>query len=479
MRNKAMGVFALSMINVAAVLSIVNFPETAEFGCRIVFYIGAGALFFFVPVALVSAELASTFPEDGGMYLWIKEAFGPKWGLAAVLMQWMNSLPWFATVLVFVATASAYVWNPALAESRLYVYAAIVVSMWLCTFASFRGIRAYAFLSAFGAIAGTLLPAFFIILLAGIHLWNAKPEIPVSPGAFLPDLRRPGDWMLLAGMMVSIAGIDMPAVHVRDVENPRKNFPRAILISSVLILGTSILGSLSIALIVNPAELSMASGTMEAFHILLKQERLGFLIAPTAFLLIAGALATALSWTLGPSKGLLKAAQEGLAPAWLGATNRFGVPTRILVIQAAVPSVVALLVFVMPTIGNAFWVMMALSSQLYMMMYLLMFAAAISLRRSRPNLERPFRVPGGKAGMLVVAGAGFLTSLAAMICGLIPPESIRAKGAAAGISYSCGLIAGTQLVLWGALLALRMRKKQGKSEGRRVENTFDKPEKRM
>lgn len=106
-KSNKMGVFTLSMLNIAAVLSIVNFPEQAEYGYAIIFYITAASICFFIPTALVSAELAAAWPKDGGMYLWVKEAFGPKWGFVAVCMQWLNSLPWYATVLTFVATTLA------------------------------------------------------------------------------------------------------------------------------------------------------------------------------------------------------------------------------------------------------------------------------------------------------------------------------------------------------------------------------------
>ena len=106
-KKAGMGVFTLAMLNVAAVLSIRNLPSQAEYGWSIIFYITAASICFFLPSALVSAELASAWPEDGGVYQWVKEAFGPKWGFVAIAMQWVENLPWFPAVLTF-AWASAY-----------------------------------------------------------------------------------------------------------------------------------------------------------------------------------------------------------------------------------------------------------------------------------------------------------------------------------------------------------------------------------
>lgn len=134
-------------------------------------------------------------------------------------------------------------------------------------------------------------------------------------------------------------------------------------------------------------------------------------------------------------------------------------PVSILLIQAVIISVLSLVVFFMPTIGGAFWVFMALSAQMYMIMYILMFSAAIGLRIRRPDLPRPFRIPGGTAGVWIVSGLGILTSAAAMLAGFIPPSNIRSKGWGACLLYSGALLAGTLIFLSIPFLLLRHEKK--------------------
>lgn len=466
-KNSTIGVITLSLMNVAAVLSIVNFPEQAEYGYQIVFYITASAFCFFLPTALVSAELASAYPENGGIYLWVREAFGPKIGFITVFMQWLNSLPWYATVLTFIATALAFMFRPELAQNRLFVYVVVVATMWICTVLNFRGIKLYALLSSAGALLGTIIPAGAIILLAAVFLGRGNaPAIPFSADVFVPRLDSLKQWMLLAGMMVAIAGIDMTAVHVTDVKNPQKNFPRSILISSILIILLSVLGSLSISLVVPPDQLSMASGAPQAFEKMFTALGMHWMVPVMCVLLIIGALTTVLTWTLGPSKGLLEVAREGYIPPYWQALNKYGIPVRILVLQALIPSLISLVIFVMPTIGGAFWVMMALSAQLYMLMYLFMFSAAIKLRFSKPDLPRPYRIPGGKPGMILVAGLGLLTSFVAMIAGLIPTESIRKEGIAHSVRYVLFLLIGTGFFLVLAVLMMRYQARKKREESR-------------
>ena len=439
-----MGVFTLAMLNVAAVLSIRNLPSQAEYGWSIIFYITAASICFFLPSALVSAELASAWPQDGGVYLWVKEAFGPKWGFVAIAMQWVENLPWFPAVLTFVASAIAYVFDPKLASSRWFVFLVVIASLWMATFLNFRGMKFSAFLSSSGAIAGTLIPGILIILLMLVFFIMGKPSsIPFSAGALVPDLNNMNQIMLLSGMMVAISGMEMSAVHVTDVKEPKKNFPRAVFISCAVIILLSILGSLGIAVVIPENDISLAAGALQAFDKMFQIFHIRWMTPIMSFLLAYGALTMVVTWVLGPSKGVLEVAREGYLPEYWQHRNENGMPTRILILQASISSVLSLVIFFMPTISGAFWIMSALTAQLYMIMYLFMFAAAIKLRYSRADVPRPYQIPGGRAGMWFVAGIAFLTSLLAIAVGFIPTGNVRAEGTHAVILYIAFLLFGS------------------------------------
>jgi amino acid transporter len=153
------------------------------------------------------------------------------------------------------------------------------------------------------------------------------------------------------------------------------------------------------------------------------------------------------TWVLGPSKGVLEVAKEGFLPRCWQHRNKEGMPTVILIIQAVISSLLALVVLFMPTISGAFWLMSALTAQLYMVMYLLMFAAAIKLRYSKPEIPRKYRVPGGKPGMWLISGIAFLTSLFAIITGFIPTPEVRAKGVLHVAAYIAFLLIGTVIFI--------------------------------
>lgn len=454
--NKSLSVKLMTLLTVAAVLSLRNLPSQAEYGYSLIFYLTCACICFFVPSALVSAELASAWPQEGGVYLWVKEAYGPKWGFVAIFMQWVENLPWFPAVLTFVASSIAYVFNPELANNRWFVLITIWVTLWGATFLNFRGMRLSAILSSSGALAGTLIPGVLIILMGIGYLVAGKPAmIEFSWGSLIPSLDNWDQLMLLSGMMVALSGMEMSAIHVTEMDNPGRNFPKAIFYAGTCVILLNVLGSLAIALVVPPQQISLAAGADQAFDAVFKIFHIPWMTPIMCFLLAYGALTMVVTWVLGPSKGVLEVAREGYLPEYWQYRNEYGMPTRILTAQAVISSLLSLVVLFMPTISGAFWIMSALTAQLYMVMYLLMFAAAIKLRYSKPDVPRPYCIPGGKLGMILVAGIAFLTALFAIIVGFIPTSDVRAGGIDHIIMYVGFLLFGTLFFIAVPLMLYR------------------------
>lgn len=465
-KSNKIGIFTLAMINVAAVLSLRNLPGLAEYGYALIFYLTIGSLCFFIPSALVSAELASGWPQTGGVYLWVKEAFGPKWGFVAIFMQWVQNLPWYPAVLAFVASAIAYIFDPQLANNKWFVVVVIWISLWGATLLNFRGMKLSAFLSTSGVISGTIIPGIIIIVLGAIYVFSGKAlAITFSLDSLIPELGNLNQLMLLAGMMMAISGMEMSAVHITDVENPAKNFPKAIFIACIVIVLLCVLGSLSIAIVIPPDSVSLSAGVCQAFEELFKTHGLPWATPVVAFFLAYGALTMAITWMAGPSKGLREVAKEGYLPKLWQKENKHGMPVGILIIQAAFSTVLSLIVLFMPTVSSAFWIMSALAAQLYLVMYLLMFAAAIKLRCSQPDVKRPYKIPGGKTGMWIVSGIAFLTSAFTIIFGFIPTDAVRMEGTASMIGYVSFLLVGVVMFVTIPLLFYHRAEKKKKALG--------------
>jgi len=422
---KTLSVFTLAMINVAAIGSVKNWPFTAELGFSSMFYFILAALLFFFPVSLVSAELATGWPKRGGVYLWVKEAFGPRWGFLAVWLQWIENVVWYPTILSFAAATIAYIFNPDLAANTTYTIVVVLCIFWGATIANFFGMKTSGWVSNIGAICGTLIPGTIIILLGAYWLIEGAPlQIDFSAKSFFPDFNL-SSMVLFTGVMLAFAGMEMSAVHALEVRNPQRDYPKAILLSVALILGLSVLGVLSIAMVIPNQEISLTAGTMQAFTVFLSKYNLNALIPIVAILMAAGLFGSVSTWIIGPSKGLLTAGQEGNLPPIFHKTNSHGAPTALLFAQGIIASILTLMFLLMPTVSSGFWILTVLVAQLYLIMYVIMLAAGLKLRYSQPNVKRPYKIPGGKVTMWLICGIGILASVFALLIGYLPPDQIE------------------------------------------------------
>jgi amino acid transporter len=251
--------------------------------------------------------------------------------------------------------------------------------------------------------------------------------------------------VFFVGVILSLAGMEMSAFHAREAKDPQRDYPRSILISALIILVLSILGSLAIALVVPPKDVSLFAGLMQAFKEFFKAFGISWALPWLALFAIIGSLAGVNTWIIGPAKGILASAQDGYLPPWMQTKNKQGMPIGTLLTQAVLGSVLSLVFFLMPTINSAFWIITALTVQFAMLMYGLIFLSAIKLRFTQPQKVRPYKIPGGQWGMLVVAGTGILAASYAFIIGFIPPMQLETGSILVYEGYLIGGLVGLSL----------------------------------
>jgi putative glutamate/gamma-aminobutyrate antiporter len=427
--SRPLNFFLLAMINVAAICSIRNWPLNAQYGFSSLFFYIAAAIGFFIPSALVSAELASGWPKNGGIYAWVKEAFGHKAGFLAVWLQWVENVVYYPAALSFVAICISYSIDPSLAQNQYFTFFTILLLFWGATFINLQGMKISGLVSSLGVLSGTIVPGLLIIGLGIFWYFSNQPSaISMDLKSFIPDLSGINQLSFLAGTMLGFAGIEMSAAHARDVPNPRKEFPKAIMLSTFIILALSILGTLAIAVAIPQNQINLLSGGIDALILFFKQYHLSFLIPLLSLLIGFGAFSTVLTWIIGPSRALLTAAQDGDLPPILHKTNSKQMPVSMLVLQGIIVTFLATVFLVLPDVSSSFWVLIALASILYSAMYVIMFITAIKLRYSQPNVERPYKIGLGNAGMWVVSTLGSLVSLFVIVVGFLPPDHIVNKG---------------------------------------------------
>lgn len=441
-RAANLSIFALIMLMTGAIDSIRNLPATALFGSSLIFFFIFSAIVFLIPAALVSAELSSAWPEKSGIYQWVKLAFGEKTAFFAIWLQWINTMVWYPTILSFIAGTAAYLFNPALANNKLYLIGVILSVFWLLTVINLRGIQASARFASFCAIIGLVLPMSLIIILAGIWLLLGKPiQISMAPSALIPTLHNNSSWLSLTAVMTSFLGIELATVHVNKVQNPQKAFPKAIFISTIIILCTMIFGALAIAFVLPQKQINLVNGVMQAFTNFFNAYHIGWIIPFITLLLLIGSLGGIINWIISPAKGLLQAAHDGFMPAFLRKENKYGIEKNVLILQAILVTFMCAAFLLMPSVNGSYWLLTALSTQLYMLMYVVMFFAALYLKYKHGAQPRPFAVPGKKLGMWIVSLLGLIGCTITLIVGFFPPEGINVGSTLKyEIMFSSGII---------------------------------------
>ena len=440
------------MMTVGSVGYLGSTPATAVFGLASVFLYVLPAFVFLVPVSLVAAELASGW--QGGVYNWVREGISAPMGLLAVWCQFSQTIFYYPALLGYVGSTLAYVIDQNLASNGVYTAAIIIVLFWSGVLVSSRGAPVVARLSSSGTVIGTLIPGALLVVLGVIYLIQGNPSAaPMNVHHVLPPWNGLASIVLVVNSFFTYAGIEVTAVHVDELCNPGREYPRAIFLAMGLVLAVFILPTLAIAWVIPSGQISLTAGVMQAFDSLLTHFGTSFAVPVIAIALAVGALAGMLAWLDGPSEGLLRIGREqGYLPPYFQKLNRQGIEVHILAAQGAVITIIALLYAFIPTISRAYWIFTAMATQVYLIMYLLMFIAAVRLRRAQPDRPRGYRAHW--LGLLCLLGG--VSSVTAFVIGFVPPSQL---GHQSQLLYALLLVAGILVIgIVPPLLMDRLRK---------------------
>lgn len=457
-----LGVFTLAIMNVTAVVSLRGLPAEAEYGLSSAFYYLFAAIVFLIPTSLVAAELAAMFKDkQGGVFRWVGEAFGKKWGFLAIWLQWIESTIWYPTVLTFGAVAIAFIGmgqanDMALASNKVYSLVVVLAIYWLATFISLKGMGWVSKVAKIGGLVGTIIPAALLVVLGVVYLATGGVPQMDFHGSFFPDLTNFNNLVLASGIFLFYAGMEMSGIHVTDMENPAKNYPKAIFIGAFITVLIFVLGTFALGVIIPQKDINLTQSLLIGFDKYFAYLHASWLSPVIAVALAFGVLASVLTWVSGPSKGIFAVGKAGYLPPFFQKSNGNGVQRNILLLQGAIVTVLGLLFVVMPSVQSFYQILSQLTVVLYLIMYLIMFAAAIKLRYNMKDYERPYRIgKKGNALMWLVSGLGFCGSLLAFILSFIPPGQI-ATGSNA-VWYSV-LVCGCIVVVGAPFLIYAHRK---------------------
>jgi glutamate:GABA antiporter len=457
--NRVLSVFGLVMINVIAIDSLRNLPTNAAAGLSIVSFYLLGAILFLLPCTLITAELATHYPKTGGVYVWVREAFGKRWAFVTIWLQWIYNVVWYPTILLFIATNIAYLINPALAHNKLYLVSMVVGLFFLATVLNNRGMQTSSRVSTASALLGTLVPMLILIALGADWIFSGKPvTVNFHFNHWLPHLHGNNNLAFLGVVMFSMMGLEMSAVHAQEVKSPKRDYPRALVISATLITISLILATLAIVVIVPHHALNIVSGLDQALSILLSQVHWHWLFPVVIIMIILGGFGGMSAWVVGPTKALMVAAKDGSLPNLLQRSNKHGAPSGALWVQFVLVLIITGIYILFQSLSTAYWILSDMTAELALLFYILFFAAAIRLRYKTAKQANSYRIPGGKNSGIWIAGViGIAVCSVIMVLGFIPPAQIKTGSL---LGYESILIGGIIILSVIPLLIYRHQQRQ-------------------
>ncbi len=461
-----LSVITLAIMNITAVVSLRGLPSEAVYGLSSAFYYLFAAVVFLIPTALVAAELAAMFSDkQGGVFRWVGEAFGARTGFLAIWLQWIESTIWYPTVLTFGAVSIAFIGmdqttDMSLASNKFFTLSVVLIIYWLATFIALKGLSWVGKISKWGGMVGTIIPAGLLIVMGVIYIaTGGHNNIDMSQG-FFPDLTKLDNLVLASSIFLFYAGMEMMGIHVMDVDKPSRNYPKAIIIGSIVTVLIFVLGTFALGAVIPAKDINLTQSLLIGFDKYLAYFHMSWASPVFAIALMFGVLAGVLTWVAGPSKGIFAVGKAGYLPPFFQKANKIGVQRNILLLQGGIVTLLSLLFVVMPSVQSFYQILSQLTVLLYLIMYMLMFAAAIVLRYKMKNAERPFRLGKSNGLMWLLGLLGFFGSLLAFVLSFIPPSQISTGSNAVWFGV---LVTGCVIVVGAPFVIYAMRKPEWKS----------------
>ncbi len=452
--KKVLRVFSLTMINVIAIVDVRSLPIAAEYGASLIFYYALAGLLFLLPCGLVVAELAPAWPKTGGIYVWVREAMGLRAGFVVIWLQWLYNVVWYPTILSLLAATLCYLIAPNYASDPMVILPMVVVFFWLVTLANCWGMRVAAWVSTVGAMVGVVLPLGVLCVLAAWWLIEGGvSSVVISWSTVIPHTFKGGDLALLSGVLFGLLGLELSATHAEDVENPSRDFPRAMIWTAVGVLLVMVMGSLAVALVIPQQALSLTTGVIESFAVFFKALHCGWLVPVLGVCILIGGFSAVSAWLLGTSRCLFACAEDGMLPKVFARLNQHGAPVNLLLIQGVIVTVLSSVYVLFQSVESSYWLLSAMTSQLALVVYVMLFLSAIVLRKRRPDVPRPCKIKG----LPLIALIGLCITVLVGIFGFFPPSQLHIDSP---FWYEVILIGGVcVLFLSGVAVTIRRQSK--------------------
>ncbi len=376
-----------------------------------------GALAFFLPLAIITAQMSRAYPKAGGMYAWVREALGEKHGFTVAWLYWVTNIFYYPAILIFLATNFSYaIGHPEWADNTSYITIASLLGFWFIVFISLFGLRISKYFVGIGGWFGLFFPMLLLIIFGTAAYITFGSATHIDLQAFFPGGEVRNNLPSLTMIMFAMAGIEVTATFANRVKNPKRDLYFGLLCSACLIFLLYFIGTLMMNIIATPETFSKTAGLMQAFQIIDTKFHINWLSRTIAAALVFAELAAVVIWLLAPIIMFFECTPRGVLPDWAHKVNRTGTPINAILLQGALVTLVIFITGLLPNINAMYQVLVLMSTTLYFIPYLyLSITYAKSLAVIKIN-----RCIGYS-----IASAVFFCTMLALIVSFIPSNDLH------------------------------------------------------
>lgn len=389
---RALTTRSLALLTIGSVDSIRNLPAAAIAGKDLPLYFFLALLLFLLPCAIICSWFS--YRSSQGILGWVRQGLGIRLSVTAVWLQWMQNILIYPTFFAFIAGASLFCVNPLLANHAVWLFVIINGLVWSLTLINRKGIHLSNRVNTFCSSIGLILPFAILLLIGAYTMWH-YPNFFSS----IPKSKEDG-FSSLTAIMLSFCGLEIAAVHSHGAV--KHAMSKAITIAVIVIFMTMLLGSITIAAIIPVQSLNFVSDIPNLFQIFFDNIGYPNLAMVMTILVIIGSIGCANNWMIAPTKGLSMALDRPL--------------NQLLIAQAILISLLSGLFLFFATIKASYWFMLTLATQMYLLLYCLMYLSAIKVSLQSKSMS-----------ILLVAMIGIIGVAIALVVSMRPPTSIGVK----------------------------------------------------
>ena len=409
----------LVLFTVSAILLLDTLTAAASVGASSIFWWVFLGFIFFIPFALICAEMGCAYPEQGGIYAWIRDAFGGRWASRATWAYWVNTAVWMPAIFILFAGVFKQMFAPDLSLAGQIAIGVFLT--WLAVAVNIVALDIGKWIPNIGAVLKIII---FVAIIIGAFNYTQTHGM-ANPLNF--ETLRP-DWgsslQYIPAIIYGMLGFELVSASSDEMRDPAKDVPKAIFISGALIITLYILGTVAVLAAIPAGEINLVEGLIDTFRLFFGDSAAG---KAFTLLLGIGALYTFFSngvtWALGCNRAAAEAAQEGELPKVFAIeSKKLGTPIGAAVLMGAVSTIILVLYgFLTGSNEDLFWSLFAFSAVIFLLPYQGMFMAFIHTRVNDPDHHRPYQVPGGLGTAKALAWTCFAVLALSIVLFLYTP----------------------------------------------------------